>query len=409
MHSIVAHEKLSDVKIALLSDCYLPRLGGIEVQVHDLAQRLIGAGHEVVAFTVTPSHKAQHSGFEVIDGVGVHRFSLGLPHDVAINPMAVSQLRKALVEGGFDVLHAHMGVISPFAMDGMRVALSLGLPAAVTWHSVQSWATPLLRPFGYVRRWADEGAALSAVSSVAARPVQSLAGDRTRVAVLPNGIDTEVWSPGPPNTDGTVRIISAMRLAKRKRPLEFFRMMNAVHRQAPNVRLEIAGEGELRSKLLRAIDLADAHDWVNLTGRLTRPQLHRRYLASDIYVAPARLEAFGIAALEARSSGLPVVAPIQSGVSEFVQNEVNGLLVDGDDAMIAALTRLALDESLRSRMSEENRSSRPVQSWDNVVALAEAEYERAIALQVERNANGHGRSGIIGRPGFPRRSGADHG
>lgn len=372
------------MKIALLSDCYLPRLGGIEVQVHDLAQRLMGEGHEVIAYTVTPSHADDYSAFEVIDGVPIHRFALGLPHDVAINPMAVSQLRVALTEQKFDVVHAHMGIISPFAMDAMRVSLGMGIPSAVTWHSVQSWATPLLRPLGYVRRWGDGGAALSAVSAVAARPVQSLAGPRNDVVVLPNGIDADIWTPGEPVSDGTVRVISAMRLAKRKRPLEFFKAMKAVHAEAPNVRLEIAGEGELRAKLLRAIDLADAHDWVSLPGRLTRPQLLERYRSSSIYVAPARLEAFGIAALEARSSGLPIVAPAMSGVSEFVTNEVNGLLVDGDEGLIAALTRLALDHELRESIAHTNRTTRPAQSWDQVVHLAEAEYERAMRLMRER-------------------------
>ena len=60
------------MKIALVSDCYLPRLGGIEVQVHDLAQRLVAQGHEVVAYTVTPAHREQHSGLEIVDGIPVH-------------------------------------------------------------------------------------------------------------------------------------------------------------------------------------------------------------------------------------------------------------------------------------------------------------------------------------------------
>lgn len=148
------------MKIALVSDCYLPRLGGIEVQVHDLAQRLVAQGHEVVAYTVTPAHREQHSGLEIVDGIPVHRFSLGLPHDVALNPMAVSQLRLALSNGGFDVVHAHIGVISVFSFDAVRLALDLGLPTAVTWHSVMAWAGPLLKPLGFVRRWAKGGAAL---------------------------------------------------------------------------------------------------------------------------------------------------------------------------------------------------------------------------------------------------------
>lgn len=372
------------MKVALVSDCYLPRLGGIEVQVHDLAQRLAAEGHEVEAFTVTPAHAEQYSGTEVIDGITVHRFALGLPHDVAVNPMAISQMRVALTGGGFDVVHAHIGVISLFSMDVVRMSLGMGLPTAVTWHSVMSWAGPLLSPLGFVRRWSQGGAALSAVSEVAARPIRRMAGRDSDIVVLPNGIDTAVWHPGHREGDGSVRVISAMRLAARKRPLDLFKVMKAVHREAPNVRLEIAGEGDLRSRLVRAVDLADAHEWVSLPGRMTRAQLRERYWASDIYVAPARLEAFGIAALEARSCGLPIVAPDTSGVSEFIEDGVNGLLVHGDDGLVAGLTRLVLDADLRASMAQTNRTEPPAQAWTRVVHMAEAEYERAAFLMAAR-------------------------
>ena len=51
---IFTHDRVNPVKVALLSDCYLPRLGGIEVQTHDLARHLVALGHEVEVFTATP-------------------------------------------------------------------------------------------------------------------------------------------------------------------------------------------------------------------------------------------------------------------------------------------------------------------------------------------------------------------
>lgn len=51
------------MKVALLSDCYLPRLGGIEVQVHDLAGQLRAHGHEVEVFTATPGSHGERHGF----------------------------------------------------------------------------------------------------------------------------------------------------------------------------------------------------------------------------------------------------------------------------------------------------------------------------------------------------------
>ena len=77
------------MKVALLSDCYLPRLGGIEVQVHDLASRLVERGHDVEVFTATPGHHGERYGAtEVLDGIRVHRVALRLPGDLPVNPLA---------------------------------------------------------------------------------------------------------------------------------------------------------------------------------------------------------------------------------------------------------------------------------------------------------------------------------
>jgi len=74
--SATDHELPGRLKIALISDCYVPRLGGIEMQVHDLARHLQRAGHEVVVLMTT-------AGPPVIDGVRVHRIDVPLlPFDI---------------------------------------------------------------------------------------------------------------------------------------------------------------------------------------------------------------------------------------------------------------------------------------------------------------------------------------
>ena len=140
------------MKIALLSDCYLPRLGGIEVQVHDLATRLMGRGHEVVVFTATPGRHGERGGFiDEVDGVAVHRLALKLPFQLPVNPLAPRLLRPRLADGGFDVAHIQMGVVSPFAVDCVRVAMDVGLPTAVTWHCMLGPLEPVFRTARYVR------------------------------------------------------------------------------------------------------------------------------------------------------------------------------------------------------------------------------------------------------------------
>ncbi|MEO8518271.1 MAG: glycosyltransferase [Dermatophilaceae bacterium] len=376
------------MKIALLSDCYLPRLGGIEVQVHDLAERLVARGHEVVVFTATPGHHGERGGFiDEVDGVLVHRLALRLPFELPVNPLAPRLLSRRLAEGGFDVAHVHMGVVSPFAVDCARVTTRLGLPTAMTWHCMLGSLEPVFRIAGHVRTWAARGVAMSAVSAVAAEPLQRIVGPSGVVNVLPNGIDVDRWAQpaGAPTRDsgGAVRLVSAMRLAARKRPMPLLRTMARVRALVPSdieMSLEILGEGPDRGRLERFVAKHEMGEWVHLPGRVTRDELRGRYAESDIYIAPAPLESFGIAALEARTVGLPVVGRWGSGLQEFVIDGVNGYLASDDEAMVGALARLVTDAALRGSMTAYNLGTPPEQSWNRVLDLAEDEYRRAIAL-----------------------------
>ena len=378
------------MKVALLSDCYLPRLGGIEVQTHDLAAQLRGRGHEVEVFTATVGEHGQRHGFvEDVDGVPVHRMAIRLPWELPVNPFAPPEVRRRLQAGGFDVAHVHMGVVSPFATDLAGVALGLGMPTAITWHCLMERSQPLFRALGHARRWGAKGAALSAVSGVAAASVQEVVGRGNEVRVFPNGIDTAAWRPPPRPAraaDAPIEVVAAMRFAARKRPLAVLEVAARARElvgasggggSGPRMRLTLFGEGPERGRLERFAAQHDMTDWVTLPGRLGRDQLRDRYWHSDIYLTPARLEAFGIAALEARTAGLPVVARRDTGVGDFVVDGVNGLLGADDDALARGLARLLTDPELLGRITDTNRSVAPAQDWPSVAALAEDEYRRA--------------------------------
>ena len=84
-------------------------------------------------------------------------------------------------------------------------------------------------------------------------------------------------------------------------------------------------------------------DWVTLTGRLDRRQVRAVLADADVFVAPARRESFGLAALEARLSGVPVVAYADSGIASFVVPEKEGLLAASPAELVAAIVKLARD------------------------------------------------------------------
>jgi glycosyltransferase involved in cell wall biosynthesis len=96
-----------------------------------------------------------------------------------------------------------------------------------------------------------------------------------------------------------------------------------------------------------------------------------------VYVAPAVLESFGLAALEARGVGLPVVGRLGTGLADFIEDGVDGLLCSGDTEMVDAVVRLVDDAALRRRMSEHNRRVEHGMSWTRSLDTHERIYALA--------------------------------
>jgi glycosyltransferase involved in cell wall biosynthesis len=121
-----------------------------------------------------------------------------------------------------------------------------------------------------------------------------------------------------------------------------------VRRRYPNARLVIVGDGPERHALERQAEHAGVANAVTFAGTLY-PTVD--VLASaDVFVFPSLNEPQGLALLEAYAAGVPVVASRTGGILEMLDHEVDGLLVDPDDApsLAAAVERLTEDEALRS-------------------------------------------------------------
>ena len=97
------------------------------------------------------------------------------------------------------------------------------------------------------------------------------------------------------------------------------------------------------------------------------PRLIELYRSAAMFVLPSRAETFGIAALEASSVGLPVIASRVGGLADIAVDGQTGLTIPVGDAgaLRQAITRLLDDESLRSRMGAAARD-RAVEHYDSI-------------------------------------------
>jgi glycosyltransferase involved in cell wall biosynthesis len=218
--------------------------------------------------------------------------------------------------------------------------------------------------------------------------VQSFAKNRA-IHTLPNGLDVEFWRAAEPiaRNAGPVRLVSVMRLNSKKRPLALVGMMRQLRALDSHVELRIVGDGPLRTELERAIRRAGLTERIQLLGHQSREQIRSLFASSDIFVLPTVRESFGLAALEARCAGLPVVAMRASGVTEFIAHGVNGLLAESDRELTFHVAELAANRFLLDIMAAENRRSAPPFDWSRVLETHVALYEKAIALRRPTGAN----------------------
>jgi glycosyltransferase involved in cell wall biosynthesis len=367
------------VKVALLSDWYLPRLGGLELHIRDLAQGLAARGCEV--HIVTPNRAApedQAHGLRAVTlppprGVVVHRLEAPLfpRYKFVFTPGALREIDALFRRERYDVVHAMVGIVSPAAMGGASVARRLEVPLVVTFHSMLSGFRPLLRALDLASGWSRWPARFSAVSDVVAAEARKLVPGGS-VEVLPNGVDPEAWRvEHVPRTPGELRLASVMRLNPRKRGAALLRAVaRAWGLLGGDVRLglTLVGDGPHGAALRRLSERLGLSDVVRFAGYLPREEVRDVLARSDVFVLASRLESFGIAALEARAAGVPVVALDRGGVKEFVLHGRDGLLAGSDRELSDHLVRLARDPSLLDVLTDGARRLPVPCSWDDAVA-----------------------------------------
>ncbi len=364
------------MKIVHVTDFYLPRLGGIEMQVSDLARRQAGMGHHVTVLTCSPAPPGTDGG-----PVRVVRLTESERTSALAGPATLRAAARWLPVDT-DVVHVHVGVGSPLGFWMARTAARRGLPTLVTVHSVWWRVAPIFRILHRLGGWADLPVQWSAVSEVAAGPVRRLVGASDDVAVLGNGIDVGSWRVDrvdrAERTAESIVLVAVMRLAARKRALPMVDLLEQVRdRLDPGIDLDVVvvGDGPQLAAVQRRLARRGMDDWVHLTGRLDRDKIRGIFRWADVFLAPADLESFGIAALEAHCAGLPVVAKRAGGIGEFVVDGRTGLLAETDADLVDALVALSSDPQLRNAMTDRGVAGHV--DWPQVLASTELLYDRA--------------------------------
>jgi len=385
------------MKIALCSDWYYPKIGGIATHIKGLAKYLSRLGHEVQIITI----KNFEEKYKDEDGNVIRLNASTIPGIQILSPLDLKQIKRVILEEKFDIIHGHHA-FTPISLYSVSLASKHGFPTVLTAHSLGMgyqygivWKTlkPVLYP---VKRAFDKADKIIAVSEAVRQFMSHIASHPEKIEVIPNGIDLEQFICSSNGKrfrreldlplDAPI-VLFVGRFSIRKGVHVLIDAFKHVVKEIPDARLLIAGKGFLKEYLKHRVKVNKITDNVNFLGCISGKVLAKFYAASDIFVCPSVFaEAFGIVILEAMASGKPVITTKVGGIPEIIDHEVNGLLVEPHDVkeLSNAIIRLLSDKKERLEMGRNaRRKVEEYYDWKKLVFEVLSVYEEAQALQVQ--------------------------
>ena len=148
-----------------------------------------------------------------------------------------------------------------------------------------------------------------------------------------------------------------------------------------DLRLSIAGDGELLTKLRRIVQDYGLEEHVEFVGQVEPSDVYPFVSRHHFMVMPSRRESFGVAALEAAACARAVIASDVGGIPEVVRHGETGILVppENPDKLAEAIIKLARDADLRNKMGQSGREFVTERYlWERSLDLMASLYDRII-------------------------------
>ena len=316
------------IRVALFTPEYPPHIyGGLGTHVAYLTDTQADAVEFEIFLPERGNYQVPHPGIHlhevrVLDAETNLQFWLRYCQAAA---QAARQLQLTI-----DLIHCHdwMTVLA-----GLNVQKRLNLPLVYNTHLPQA-SPPTLQ----LENSGLAHANLVLVNSLAVR--QELAEREipvNRIRVVPNGVDLSTFHPPTQERSPEDKtILFAGRLVPQKGVEVLLKAFGVALGRIPDLRLVIAGDGDLELHLKRLTYHLGFPHRVSFVGWQTGQALVEQYQKASLVVMPSYYEPFGIVALEAMACGCPVLASRVGGLEEIIQDGLQGYLVPAGDYLLLA-------------------------------------------------------------------------
>ena len=355
------------MKIGIFTDSYQPYTSGVVRSIQTFKEEFTNQGHDVYIFAPSYRNCDEESRvfrFASIPSFTNRDFSLAVPFSLRLKPVI-----KGL---HLDLIHVH----SPFLLGrlGARYARRVDIPLVFTYHTLydqyvhyvpfaQSFTRELAQKVS--RDFCNQCDMVIVPTGIIGEYLRRI-GVQTQIKKVPTGIKIADFKNGDPAwlrqryqiAPGDKILLFVGRLGQEKNIGLLLESFLLVNNEINNTTLVLVGGGPEAEELRTKANKLGLAGKVIFTGTLSPPEVINCYAGSDLFVFTSVTETQGIVIAEAKAAGLPVVAVGANGVSEMVENGLDGYLTEPEPVQFADRICLVLkNDNLREDLGRKARLS----------------------------------------------------
>ena len=336
---------MSPKRILIFSLAYHPVVGGAEIAVKEITDRISDIEFDVITLRFDPKHPEK----EKIGNCTIYRINTSkntYPFKALFLAIKLHKYKH------YDVIWAIManwaGLAALFFKYRFpKIKYILTLQEGDSLEYIKKKVRYIYPLFKKIFTKADK---IQAISTFLADWAKSMGYERG-VEVIPNGVNIEKFKNVQHSVlnKNDVVLITTSRLVEKNGIKD---IIGALKFLPNNVKLKVLGVGPLEENLKFKIKNLKLEDRVEFLGFVPQNEIPVYLHEADIFVRPSLSEGQGISFIEAMAAGLPVIATPVGGIPDFLKHEETGLFceVNSPESIAKQVERLIADEPLRNKI-----------------------------------------------------------
>ena len=326
-----------------------PRAGGAERTIYEVCTRLVRRGHKIILLTGGWIGCKSNENFQ---GIEIYRFGKNIGPHLA--------LPIFLLKHHFDLIVNDLGHAVPWFIPTILNKHNIVFFRHLHARSLPGQVNPIIAKLitaierCYFILYHDT--VFVTESTTSKNDLLKLGISENKIIMNPPGVDKKLFHPGNKSKYPSMVYFGGMR--KYKRPLEILYLLKCLLEKVSDLKLFIIGMGPEEFNMKKLANELNVQNYAEFTGRISNEELSDIVASSWLNVHTSVTEGWAYSILEASAAGTPTVAYQVPGVTDSVEDGMNGIKVKESD-------RRALTDAAFTILNE------PVKWWSSSIKVAQ--------------------------------------